>query len=136
MDTIVVGYVDTPTGTAALEAAIEEAERRGAHISVITSNRGAGTDDAASLPDQEAALEAVVSDLTARGVDHEVHHLVRGKSPAEDLSEHAAETGAVLIVIGYRRRTPTGKFLLGSDSRDVLLSSPCSVLCIRVDDEA
>jgi nucleotide-binding universal stress UspA family protein len=132
MDTIVLGYLDTPTGDAALEAAIEECDRRRARLSVVTSNRGAGTDETELLPDQESALERVSADLESRGIAHEVHHLVRGKSPAEDLSEHAEEIGASLIVIGYRRRTPTGKFLLGSDSRDVLLSSPCSVLCVLV----
>ncbi|NQV05556.1 universal stress protein [bacterium] len=135
METIVVGFIDSPTGQAALDAAVIEARLRNAHLSVVTSARGGTHEHAEEATSAEETLERVAADLVEMGIDHEIHHLVRGMSPSEDLTEHASRMGASLIVIGYRRRTPAGKFILGSDSRDVLLSAPCPVLCVRADDE-
>ena len=58
----------------------------------------------------------------------ELRELVRGKSPAQDLADLAAEEKADLIVIGYRHRTKSGKYFLGSDAQDILLAAPCPVL--------
>jgi nucleotide-binding universal stress UspA family protein len=38
-----------------------------------------------------------------------------------------------LIVIGLRQRTSAGKFLLGSNAHDILMSAPCPVLSVRVE---
>ena len=56
---------------------------------------------------------------------------MRGKEPAEDLAALATEEKADLLVIGYRHRTKSGKFFLGSDAQDILLAAPCPVLLVR-----
>ena len=78
-------------------------------------------------------LEAVDKQLTADGVDHRMHEYVRGLSPSEDLTRTAKEEDADLIVIGLRRRTPTGKFLLGSNAQEILLDADCPVLAVKAD---
>jgi nucleotide-binding universal stress UspA family protein len=130
METIVVGFVDSPTGRVAMGAAIEEAQRRGARLSVVHSMRGGVHESAEEVADAGEALDRLRERLVADGVDHDIHQFVRGGSPAEDITRHAAEVGAALIVVGYRRRSPTGKLFLGSDSRDVLLAAPCPVLAV------
>ncbi len=40
-------------------------------------------------------------------------------------------TGAGLIVIGIRKRSTTGKVLLGSNALDILHDSPVPVLCVK-----
>ena len=52
---------------------------------------------------------------------------------AEDLVKVAEDTGAELIVIGLRRRTPVGKLILGSNAQRVLLDAPCPVLAVKAD---
>jgi nucleotide-binding universal stress UspA family protein len=47
----------------------------------------------------------------------------------EDL---VAETGADLIVIGLRHRTPVGKLILGSDAQRILLTATVPVLAVKV----
>jgi len=69
--------------------------------------------------------------LKAEGVEYELRELVRGKSPAEDLAALAAEEKADLLVIGYRHRSKSGKYFLGSDAQDILLAAPCPVLAVR-----
>jgi nucleotide-binding universal stress UspA family protein len=51
--------------------------------------------------------------------------------PTEALLKHAE--GAVLLVIGLRRRSPVGKLVMGSHSRDILLRSPVPVLAVHQD---
>jgi nucleotide-binding universal stress UspA family protein len=70
--------------------------------------------------------------LSKEGIIYSIRNYVRGNSPAEDIVEAAQEFGGELIVIGLRQRTSAGKFLLGSNAHDILMSAPCPVLTIRV----
>ncbi len=45
----------------------------------------------------------------------------------------AIDEDAGLLVIGLRKRTPTGKFLLGSNAQEILLDAPCPVLAVKAD---
>jgi nucleotide-binding universal stress UspA family protein len=130
---IVVGFVPTSEGRAALRRAAEEARLRSTRLVVINSNRGGkdlAPEDAARY---ESELAGVQRDLVDAGIDHEVRQLVRGLEPAEDLIAVAQEVGADFIVIGLRRRTPVGKLILGSNAQRILLDAPCPVLAVKAD---
>ena len=43
--------------------------------------------------------------------------------------------GASLVVMGYRRRSPAGKAILGSDAQGILMRAPCPVLAVRPGDD-
>lgn len=131
--TIVVGYVATKEGRAALDRAVAEAKLRSQSLVVINSDRGGSGFTGEDAADQESALESVKNDLAGAGIDLEVRGLVRGKEPAEDLIAVAEETDADLIVIGLRRRTPVGKLILGSNAQRVLLDAPCPVLAVKAE---
>jgi len=131
---IVVGYVATKEGKAALRAASAEARLRNSRLVVINSNRGGKDLDREEATRYEAELDAVRQTLTDAGVEHEVRQLVRGVEPAEDLIKVAEETTAELIVIGLRRRTPVGKLILGSNAQRILLDAPCPVLAVKADE--
>ncbi len=131
---IVVGYVATKEGKAALRAASAEARLRNARLIVINSNRGGKDLDREDAARYEAELDGVRQSLTDAGVEHEVRQLVRGVEPAEDLVKVAEETSAELIVIGLRRRTPVGKLILGSNAQRILLDAPCAVLAVKADE--
>ncbi len=127
--TIVVGFVPTKEGRAALARAVEEAKGRGSRLVVINSHRG-GLDEEAAR-EAESELEGAAEEMKAAGAEVEVRQLVRGNEPAEDLIAVANETGADLIVIGLRRRTPVGKLILGSNAQRILLDAPCAVLAVK-----
>jgi len=127
----VVGFVPTPEGQAALRRSIVEARLRGARLIVVTSRRGGrGYDEDAATADRRA-LDAVRADLAASGLEHEVHHLVRGREPAGDILDLATEAGASLVVIGMRRRSPLGKLLVGSNAQRILLEADVPVLTVK-----
>ena len=128
---VVVGYVATKEGRAALRRAAEECELRHAKLIVINSQRGGKDFDADEAAKFEAELERVQDKLSGLGIEHEVRQLVRGNEPAEDLISVADEENAAFIVIGLRRRSPVGKLILGSNAQRILLDATCPVLAVK-----
>jgi nucleotide-binding universal stress UspA family protein len=129
--TIVVGYVPTPEGEAALSAAVTEAQRREEPLHIVNTARGDSLVDTRFL--SESAVEALRTRLHEAGVVAEIQQLVRGHEAAEDVVEVADRVKASLIVIGLRRRTPTGKLITGSQAQRILLDASCPVLAVKAD---
>ncbi len=127
--TIVVGYIPSPQGLAAVDAAIVEAERRDERLVVVNSGV-LGDYTVASFADPKD-LDALDAQLTERGIDHEVRQSTRGLAPAEEILSVAAEVNADLIVIGVRKRSPLGKVVTGSTAQQVLLDATCAVLAVK-----
>ncbi len=127
---IVVGFVDSPEGKAAVAAAVEEAERRQASLVLVSSSRG-GRQDVEKLISVREELARVEAGLVERGLSVDTVELARGTDPAEDLLDVANERQAVLIVIGLRRRSPVGKLMLGSNAQAILLTAECPVLAVK-----
>jgi nucleotide-binding universal stress UspA family protein len=130
-DSVVVGWIGTPAGQAALDAAVEETRRRKGRLVVVHSARGGRDDDAERVSDVRDALEALEARLRGEGLEVTVRDLVRGNDPAADLVEVAEAENAALIVIGLRRRSPVGKLLMGSNAQDILLRAECPVLAVK-----
>lgn len=135
MATIVTGFIANPEGRRALDLAIEEAGRRDARLVVVHSMKGGTKTRDEEYVKYQEALEKVDAELTERGISHEIREYVRDQTPAEDLIEAVKEFDAELLVIGYKRRTATGKALLGSHAQDVLMESPVPVLAIMAPDQ-
>ena len=70
---IVVGYLATPEGRAALDAAVQEANIRGRSVVVVVSSRADEPAEHRALLESE--LAGVAENLTAQGVPHEVRLL-------------------------------------------------------------
>jgi nucleotide-binding universal stress UspA family protein len=124
---IVVGYLSTPEGEAALETAVIEARRRDVRLVVVMSRR--------SRPEDHAAIEAEVDHvrdlLDDAEIAYDVRRTGRNTDAAEALVGAAEELDAELIVIGLRRRSPVGKLFLGSNAQRILLDAPCPVLAVK-----
>jgi nucleotide-binding universal stress UspA family protein len=127
--TIVVGYVPTPEGEAALAAAVAEAQLRDQPLHVVNSSRGDSLTDSRFA--SEGALEKVRAHLDEAGVVYEIAQEVRGHEASEEVVDAADRVQASLIVIGMRRRTPTGKLITGSQAQRILLDAHCPVLAVK-----
>jgi nucleotide-binding universal stress UspA family protein len=132
MGAVVVGYVPKPEGEAAVEQGIAEARLRDAQLIVVNSHRGGREFDGEASARSDSHMTALEKKLQESGLEYDVRQLVRGFEPAEDLIGIAEDTGAELIVIGLRRRTPVGKLILGSNAQRILLDAPCPVLAVKV----
>jgi nucleotide-binding universal stress UspA family protein len=127
--TIVVGYVPTPEGLAAVDYAVEAARKDGA--SLVLVNSGHRGNDADPKFAQAADWDALDQRLTSLGIDHEMRQSTQALSSAEEILAAATELDAELIVIGLRRRSPVGKLFLGSSSQQIILEADCPVVAVK-----
>jgi nucleotide-binding universal stress UspA family protein len=126
---IVVGYVPTAEGAAALDRAITEAQRNQSRLVIINSSRGDALVDKRYAPAED--LAAVTERLEREGVEHLVLQPVRGNDAAIEVLDAAEKYRADLIVIGLRKRTPVGKLIMGSTAQQILLEASCPVLAVK-----
>jgi nucleotide-binding universal stress UspA family protein len=129
--TILIGYVPTAAGNAALEAGLAEAKVRADDVIVVNSPRRGPAVDAERISDDEAA--ALTARATEAGVSAQVRHPLHEDDLPRTFEDLVAETGADLIVIGLRRRSPVGKLILGSDAQRILLDASVPVLAVKAD---
>jgi nucleotide-binding universal stress UspA family protein len=130
---ILVGYVPTPEGDAALTAAAAEAELRGASVVLLNTSRGDTYIDARYANAEE--LAAAETRLREQGIEVTVQQALSTGSTGDvagELLKAAAADDVGLIVLGLRRRSPVGKLILGSTAQRVLLESPVPVLAVKV----
>jgi nucleotide-binding universal stress UspA family protein len=127
---IVVGYVPTAEGEAALDAAAAEAKLRGASVLLLNTSRGDSHFDARYA--NQAELDAAEARLRELGVEVTIQQAVGNGDVAHELLKAAGANDVKLIVLGLRRRGPLGKLILGSTAQRVLLESPVPVLAVKV----
>jgi nucleotide-binding universal stress UspA family protein len=133
--TIVVGYLATREGRAALDAAIAEAELRSTGLLLVLSDKGAAPASSEAAAEHGMGLDDVRRELDGRGLGYDIREVSQGRDVAEDLIGAAEEHGGTLIVIGLRRRSPVGKLILGVNAQRILLDSPCPVLAVKPGNE-
>jgi len=127
--TIIVAFAPRPEGRAALEKGIEIAGRRNEHLLVVNAVSGKNQDDPSRADTTE--VEAVEKRLATSGISAEFKQFVRGKSAVTEILELAESPEVSLVIVGLRKRSPVGKLIMGSVSRDILLSVPCPVLAVK-----
>ncbi|WP_206508373.1 universal stress protein [Rhodococcus sp. BGS-1C] len=125
---------DSPEGREALVRGVEESRLRGQELIALA------VVDAKSVSeeDREATRLATEQILTSRDLaDAQFSIRVEPDAgdPAGAIVDLAAEIGATLLVIGSRRRSAVGKFLMGSTVQRVLLDSPVPVLVVKAPEE-
>ena len=124
--TVVVGYVRTDEGEAALATAIEQL-REGEKLVVVNKSEAGGLAEYSAEQD----ADGLRTTLAGRGVNADVVSLSQTDEPADLIVSQATLHDARLIVIGLRRRSSMGKILLGSTAQAVLFNAPCPVLSVR-----
>lgn len=130
--TIVVGYIPTPVGRAALMAAADVAGERDQPLIVVNSSRGDALVDPGYA--QQADLDWASTTLEEAGVEFSIRQSVRGREASVEVLTVLEEVGAELCVIGIRRRTAVGKMLMGSNAHRILIDAPCPVLAVKAVD--
>ena len=128
---IVVGYINTPEGEAAVEWGIREAKLRGGKLVVVHSMVGGDHEDIEEYRESAEAMERIRQRRHDENIDHCTHEYVRGQRPVDDLLEAVKSHDAGMIVIGIRSRSTTGKLLLGSNALEILHDSKVPVLCVK-----
>ncbi|MFE9956871.1 universal stress protein [Micromonospora sp. NPDC005299] len=127
--TVLVAYVPTPEGDAALTAGLAEAARRGERLVVLNTPReGAPVSAEMAAAD---AVRAMVEQGAAAGVAVEVRQDAHAGDVADEVVRVAEAVEASVIVIGLRRRSPVGKLIMGSAAQRILLDADRPVLAVK-----
>jgi nucleotide-binding universal stress UspA family protein len=128
---VLVGFVPTPEGRAALRRAVVECQLRDTRLIVVNSEYRSA--DSTSHDPSADELRSACAELGVSEPEFEVHRLHDAYEPADHVLEVAEQTEAELIVIGLRRRTAVGKLILGGSAQRILLDAACPVLAVKVD---
>lgn len=87
-------------------------------------------------PDEVADRHASVRELRELLVEADIPNSVRGAvgDHGDEIVALADTARADLIVVGGRKRSPTGKAVFGSTAQEVMLNAPCPVTFVRGDE--
>ncbi|RZV06154.1 nucleotide-binding universal stress UspA family protein [Natrinema hispanicum] len=137
---ILVPLDDSPQSMAAVNHAV--AHYPGADITILTvieytekktslTRGGRGRDEGWYAAEREAA-EALLDEATDIAADHDgdVSTVVKDGSPSSEILDYVTDYNIDIVVMGFRKRSPTGKALFGSTAQDVLLSVECPVVTV------
>lgn len=91
---------------------------------------------AEASPDEVAERHSTVRDLLELLEEAGLSTSVRGAvgDHGEEIVSLAGMVRADLVVVGGRKRSPTGKAVFGSVAQEVMLSAPCPVTFVRGDE--
>lgn len=128
-NTIVVGFIPSPEGDAALDRAITEAVAHQAKLVAVNVIH----DDGSTIDDRHVAGD--VSEKLRKRLEGTGLEFQMVKTEALNVSDAILETAekyeAETIVLGLRRRSRVGKLILGSIAQRVLMEAENSVLVVR-----
>ncbi len=127
--TILLGYIHTPEGDAALNAVVHEARWRATDVVVVNVTRPVAEVD--SPISAEQGLDAVAAHFQRAGVEVEVRQLPASPDRAGDIVAVMSEIQPELVVIGMRRRSAIGELILGSTSQRIMRGAECPVLVVK-----
>jgi nucleotide-binding universal stress UspA family protein len=127
---VVVMFSPDEFGRVALSYGATEAARRAERLVVVNPTKGDAYVD--NLFAREGELTTLQSALDRLEVESEIRHDVVPDIAGAVLAA-AKDTGASLIVVGIRPRTPVGKLLLGSVAQRLILDAECPVLAVKPD---
>lgn len=129
---VAVAHQESRHSQIALREAGREASLRGTSLTVIHVVESldldlqeaytAGLSDEVNKALAEAGSGDISWELQLVTGEENVSHAVLAK---------AAEAGAEILVIGARRRSPVGKFLLGSVTQNIILDADLPVLVVK-----
>jgi nucleotide-binding universal stress UspA family protein len=116
--TVVIGHVFTR----------EEFDDR---VDALGFDREAAEVDPDDVAGRYSSVRELVALLDEADVAYEIHGLVGDY--ADGVVALAEERDADLVLVGGRKRSPTGKAVFGSVAQEVMLSAPCPVTFVRAD---
>ncbi|MDY0375850.1 MAG: universal stress protein [Desulfobacterium sp.] len=128
---ILVGYRGLDVGRDLLEIALKHAKAFDGEVLLITSMKGGERNEKSAYEQAEKNLKDAGQYFEENGVKSDIHLLVRGFEPGEDIVRFAREKNVDEIIIGVKSRSKMGKLLFGSTAQAVILRAPCPVVTVR-----
>ena len=128
---VAVAHQVSPTSRIALREAAREAAMRGTDLAVLHVVESLDLDIAAA--NRSGVSDEVERVLREGGFDvsWELHLATGEDNVADALLKLVDDVDAEILVIGARRRSPVGKFLLGSVTQTLILQADVPVFVVK-----
>ena len=87
-------------------------------------------------PDEVAKRHQTIRTMAGLFDEADIDYSIRGEvgEHAEEIIDLATKVEAGRVVVGGRKRSPTGKAVFGSTAQAVMLDAPCPVTFVRGED--
>ena len=131
MANIMVGYDGSNCAKAAIRLAIEHATAFKGKVHVVTSVSDANGKNFEKLEQAESQLQWAKNQFNSKGIQCEVHLLVRRFSSGKDIVTFAIENEISEIIVGVLKRSKLEKLIMGSTAQYVILKAPCPVVTVK-----
>ncbi len=128
---VAVAHQVSPTSHIALTEAAREASMRQTDLAVLHVVESLDLDIAAA--NRSGVSDEVERVLAETGLDvpWELHLATGEENVADAILKLSDDVGAEILVIGARRRSPVGKFLLGSVTQTLILQAEVPVFVVK-----
>jgi len=129
---ILVGYDGSNASQKALSLAKQHAAIWQGRIEVVQAIARKAPLSYDQIEEAEKQLaQQMKSILAGNRIRFETTLLVGAKDPGEQIVNFAETIHADEIIIGSRKRSKIGKFVLGSTTQVVVLNAPCPVILVK-----
>jgi nucleotide-binding universal stress UspA family protein len=124
---IMVGY----DGSNAAKNALNLAKVHAKAFHVLTSMVKGEEKQVQEIRNTEHELEYIKSQLEEEEIPCEIHLLIRGLLPGDDLVQFARDNNADEIIVGVEKKSKVGKLFFGSNAQYVILEAHCPVVTVK-----
>jgi nucleotide-binding universal stress UspA family protein len=128
---IAVGFDGSELSRVALTMAEAHARAFNAEVHVFSLTPHSPELNAPEIEAAEATLKDIKIRLDKEGLPCETHLVIRSLTQGEDLVNLTRVHKIDEIIIGVKRRSRVGKFLMGSTAQFIILNCECPVVVVK-----
>lgn len=128
---ILLGCKEGRIANNVMEVVVKYAKAFDAQIMIVTSMIGGDKTEKDQILKAEKSSKLIKDALDKEGIKNEVHLLVRGMEPGEDIVRFAKEKNVDQIIIRVKNRSKVGKLIFGSAAQVIILEAKCPVLAVK-----
>jgi len=113
-----------------MELAARRAKESGAFVYLVKTCSPDATPE--RISEIEKKLDFIKGYMEEQGIESEVHVLIRGLAPGEDIVRFARDKQVDEIIFGMKKESRVGKLVFGSTVQFVILEAHCPVTTVKV----
>lgn len=127
---LLVSYNKNLRTTSVMELAARRAKESGAFVYLVKTCSPDATPE--RISEIEKKLDFIKGYMEEQGIESEVHVLIRGLAPGEDIVRFARDKQVDEIIFGMKKESRVGKLVFGSTVQFVILEAHCPVTTVKV----
>jgi nucleotide-binding universal stress UspA family protein len=128
---IAVGFNGSELSREALNIAKEHAMAFSAEVHIFTLTAHSPELNSPELKTIRKELDEIKDRFNQEGISCETHLIIRSLTQGEDLVNLTRDHKIDEIVIGVKKRSRVGKFLMGSTAQFIILNCDCPVIVVK-----